>query len=60
MIPAISRYAAIGLAILLVAMFPVNMYAARQGMTIAGRPVTRLGPRTVLQTVFLATVLLAG
>jgi Predicted membrane protein len=59
-IPSASRFAAIGLAVLLVAMFPANVYAARHRLAIAGTPVTPLLPRTALQLVFLAAVLLAG
>lgn len=60
LIPAVSKAASIGLAVLLVAMFPANVRAARGKMTIGGRPVPRLFLRTVLQFVFLAAVLLAG
>lgn len=60
MIPAVSKAASIGLAMLLVAMFPANVRAAKEKLTIGGRPVPKLFPRTVLQFVFLAAVLLAG
>jgi uncharacterized membrane protein len=59
-IPATAPYAAAGLALLLAAMFPANVHAARQRLTLGGKPVTPLIPRTVLQLVFLAAVLLAG
>lgn len=49
-----SRYAALGLSILLVAMFPANVYAAQQQLSIGGRPVTELPVRTVMQIVFIA------
>jgi uncharacterized membrane protein len=52
--------AAIGLALLLVAMFPANVHAARAGLEIGGAAVTPLVPRTILQVVFLAAVLVAG
>ncbi|WP_242772328.1 DoxX family protein [Brevibacillus parabrevis] len=58
--PATSKAASIGLAVLLVAMFPANVRAARESLTIGGRPVPKLLLRTVLQFVFLAAVLLAG
>ncbi|TGV14249.1 hypothetical protein EN829_049495 [Mesorhizobium sp. M00.F.Ca.ET.186.01.1.1] len=58
--PATSQAASIGLAVLLVAMFPANVRAARERLTIGGRPVPKLLLRTVLQFVFLAAVLLAG
>lgn len=58
--PATSKAASIGLAVLLVAMFPANVRAARESLTIGGRPVPKLLLRTGLQFVFLAAVLLAG
>jgi len=59
-LPATSPYAAVGLALLLVAMFPANVRAARERIAIAGKPATPLGLRTVLQLVFLAAALAAG
>lgn len=58
--PATSQATSIGLAVLLVAMFPANVRAARESLTIGGRPVPKLPLRIVLQLVFLAAVLLAG
>lgn len=58
--PATSQATSIGLAVLLVAMFPANVRAAREHLTIGGRPVPKLPLRIVLQVVFLAAVLLAG
>ncbi|MBS4189541.1 DoxX family protein [Bacillus sp. FJAT-49705] len=55
-----SKAASLGLAVLLLAMFPANLRAARENLTIGGRPVPKLIPRTVLQIVFLTAVLLAG
>jgi uncharacterized membrane protein len=49
-----SRLAAVCLAILFVAMFPANVYAARHGLTIAGAPVTALPLRTFVQLVLIA------
>ncbi|MBO4206915.1 DoxX family protein [Micromonospora echinofusca] len=54
LLPATARWAAAGLALLMLAMFPANVSAARRGLTLAGRPVTPLGPRTALQLLFLA------
>lgn len=58
--PATSRIASIGLAALLIAMFPANMRAAKEKLTIGGRPVPKLPIRTVLQLIFLAAILAAG
>jgi uncharacterized membrane protein len=52
-----ASYAAAGLTLLLVAMFPANIHAARARLTIGGRPVTSLVPRTALQLLFLAATL---
>jgi len=56
----VTKAASVGLAILLVAMFPANVNAARHKLTIAGREVPGLFVRTVLQIVFLAAVIAAG
>jgi uncharacterized membrane protein len=50
----VAPLAAAGLSLLLLAMFPANVHAARAGLTIGGRPATALVPRTLLQLVFLA------
>ncbi|MEU7608605.1 DoxX family membrane protein [Micromonospora sp. NPDC049204] len=55
LIPATARPAAAGLALLMLAMFPANVSAAHRRLTLAGRPVTPLPQRTVLQIVFVAT-----
>lgn len=54
LLPGTAHWAAVGLALLLIAMFPANVSAARRRLTLAGRPVTPLLPRTALQVVFLA------
>lgn len=59
-LPRLAPWAAAGLALLLVAMFPANVHAARAGLAIGGVPVTPLLPRAVLQVAFLAAVLAAG
>jgi uncharacterized membrane protein len=49
--------AALGLSLLLLALFPANVHAARARLTLDGKPVTPLGRRTLLQGLFLgATV----
>lgn len=60
LIPAVAPLAAACLAMLLIALFPANIRAAREGLTIGGRPTTALPLRTVLQLVFLGAVLVAG
>jgi uncharacterized membrane protein len=58
--PSTSHAASICLAVLLLTMFPANVRAAREGLTIGGRPTPKLLVRTLLQLVFLTAVLLAG
>jgi uncharacterized membrane protein len=48
-----SRLAAIGLALLLVALFPANVHAARAGLTLGGRPATPLVLRLPLQVLWI-------
>jgi len=60
LVPRLAAWAASGLALLLVAMFPANVHAARAGLSIGGTPVTPLVPRAVLQVVFLAATVVAG
>ncbi len=52
--PRTARWAAAGLALLLVAMFPANVYAAVEGAALGGSAATPLLPRTLMQLVFLA------
>ena len=54
MLPAVARYAALGLSLLLIAVFPANVHAARERLAIAGQPVTPLLARSLLQCMFLA------
>src|ERR1700730_7766972 len=49
--------AALGLTFMLLAVFPANVHAARQRLTIAGRPVEALLPRSLMQIVFLAATI---
>jgi uncharacterized membrane protein len=60
LIPAIAPMAAACLAVLLIALFPANIRAARERLTIGGRPATALPLRTFLQLLFLTAVLVAG
>jgi uncharacterized membrane protein len=60
LVPATAGFAAWGLALLLAAMFPANVQAARLRLTIGGRAVPKLGIRTLLQAIFLCCALLAS
>ena len=54
LLPSLARWAAYGLILLLMAMFPANIYAARTKYIIAGRPHTPLGIRLPLQLFWIA------
>ena len=56
LVPVTARVAAACLAILLLALFPANVRAAREGLTIMGRPAPRLFLRSVIQVVFIAAL----
>ncbi|MFD0872289.1 DoxX family protein [Paenibacillus residui] len=60
LLPAFSFAASVCLTVLLLAMFPANVYAAREKLTIGGKPVPKLSFRIVLQIVFIAAVLLSS
>ncbi|MEF2968573.1 hypothetical protein V3851_22385 [Paenibacillus sp. M1] len=55
-----SLQAAVAVMLLLIAMFPANVYAARHKLTLDGKPVPGLFVRTLLQIVFIAAVVLAS
>lgn len=42
--------------VMLLCIFPANVKAAREKLTIAGQPVPSLGPRLVIQIIFLAAL----
>ncbi|EFM12575.1 conserved hypothetical protein [Paenibacillus curdlanolyticus YK9] len=60
LVPAVSSAAAVGLTLMLLAMFPANVRAAKEKLTIDGQPVPKLAVRTLLQIVFIAAVLAAS
>jgi uncharacterized membrane protein len=60
LIPATAPAAAACLAMLLISLFPANIRAAREGLTLGGRAATALPLRTLLQVAFLAALLVAG
>jgi uncharacterized membrane protein len=49
-----APWAGAGLTLLLVVMFPANVYAAVAGIDFGGEPATALLPRTLMQLVFIA------
>ena len=57
LVPVTARPAAAGLAMLLVALFPANVYAARAGVMLGGRPATPLRWRLPLQLLWIALLL---
>lgn len=57
LIPGLARWAGWALALLLVAMFPANIYAARTGHSIGGRPHTPLTLRLPLQVLWITLLL---
>lgn len=60
LIPATRRFAAIGLLLLLLAVFPANVYAAMQQIPFGGEPPTPLVLRSIEQLIFIAAVAWAG
>ena len=60
LLPVTAPAAAACLAVLLVAMFPANVRAARHNVTIGGRKATALPLRVFLQVVFIAALIAAA
>jgi uncharacterized membrane protein len=54
LVPSTTRPAAAGLIVLLAAMLPANISAARRGVRLRGRPVTSLWLRVPMQLLFMA------
>lgn len=59
-VPETARVACICLALLLIALFPANVRAAHEHLTIGGRPVPGLVVRGFMQLVFIGTLLAAA
>jgi uncharacterized membrane protein len=53
LLPSVQRLAGMGLILLLIAMFPANVNAARKQLTLGGRPVTPLWLRLPMQLLFI-------
>jgi uncharacterized membrane protein len=60
LIPATRRVAALGLLLLLLAVFPANVYAAKHQIMFAGESATRLVQRSIEQIIYLGAVAWAG
>lgn len=56
-VPRAAAVVAVLAAAMLVCLFPANAKAAREGLTIGGRPVPKLGPRLAIQVVFIGSLL---
>jgi uncharacterized membrane protein len=60
LLPSTRRVAAWTLILFLIAVFPANVRAAREGMMIGGKPATPLVPRTAMQGVFIGLLWWSG
>lgn len=60
LLPPLTRPAALALALLLLALFPANVQAARSGLLVAGRPAMPLRFRLPLQLFWIACLLLVA
>jgi uncharacterized membrane protein len=60
LIPSTAPGAAVCLAALLLALFPANVHAAREKLTIAGQPVPGIAVRTAIQIVFMVALVIAA
>jgi uncharacterized membrane protein len=60
LIPVTRRVAAVGLLLLLLAVFPANAYAAKDQIIFGGQPATPLIQRSIEQIIYFGAVALAG
>ena len=60
LVPLTRRLAAALLIVLLAAVLPANIHAAREGLTIGGAAATSLWPRVALQLLFIGLVWWTG
>ena len=60
LISATAKLAALGLVLLMIALLPANIRAARESIEIAGRKPTPLSLRLPLQVIFVVATLVAG
>jgi uncharacterized membrane protein len=59
-IPAVAPFAAMSLFVMLIAIFPANVFAARHLLSVGGRSVPALVPRTLIQIIFLVALWVAA
>ena len=57
LVPATRRLAGICLVVLMIALFPANVRAARESLELAGRPATPLALRAAMQVLFVGWIL---
>ncbi|WP_206064717.1 DoxX family protein [Kocuria sediminis] len=55
LVPRTAAWAAGGLGLLMVLMFPANVHAATAGLTLGGEPATALLPRAAMQLLYVAS-----
>lgn len=60
LVPKTRRVAAVALILFLIAVFPANMHAAREGVLLRGQPATPLVPRALMQVLFIALTWWSG
>lgn len=60
LVPAWASAAALALALLLVALFPANVHAARASVTLGGRDATALWLRAPMQLIWVAMLVWIG
>jgi uncharacterized membrane protein len=58
--PPTFKAASIGLLLLLIAVFPANVHAARQHLSIGGHKVPGIAVRALLHVIFIGAVIAAG
>jgi uncharacterized membrane protein len=58
--PKTRRIAAVALVLFLIAVFPANMHAAREGVLLRGQPAAPLVPRVLMQVLFIALTWWSG
>ena len=56
LVPRTRRLAGIALIVMLVAILPANIHAARAGVTLRGAPATPIVPRVALQALFIGAL----